>query len=71
MPTRAKQKAASKAKPKRAHISFEKEPWYGRGGPAVQCRPSEESPSVGDARLLLVTPFPEIPSYCGLERPPR
>jgi hypothetical protein len=28
MPTRTKQKAASKAKPKRVHISFEKEPWY-------------------------------------------
>jgi hypothetical protein len=28
MPTRTKQKTASKAKPKRHHISFEKEPWY-------------------------------------------
>jgi hypothetical protein len=28
MPTRTKQKTASKAKPKRVHISFEKEPWY-------------------------------------------
>jgi hypothetical protein len=28
MPTRTKQKATSKAKPKRVHVSFEKEPWY-------------------------------------------
>ena len=28
MPTRTKQKKATKAKPKRSSVSFEKEPWY-------------------------------------------
>ena len=36
MPTRTKQKAASKAKPKRVHISFEKEPWYAAAVIGVQ-----------------------------------
>jgi hypothetical protein len=45
MPTRTKQKKATKTKPKRGSVSFEKEPWYAAA--AARCSAAKPSLSKG------------------------